>query len=37
VADLEHNLDERGAVEARVPLQAVRPWVGSGVDVECAE
>jgi len=31
-AVLEHGLDERGAVLARVPLQAVRPWVGSGVD-----
>ena len=33
-AVLEHSLDERGAVLARVPLQAVRPWVGSGVDAE---
>jgi len=34
---LEHGLEERGAVLARVPLQEVRPWVGSGVDDECTE
>ena len=36
-AVLEHGLDERGAVLARVPLLAVRPWVGSRVDAECTD